>query len=34
METKPVSEDVTIPDPLVKVDGCLMPAVSNPDKRG
>jgi hypothetical protein len=33
METKPVSEDVTIPDPVVKVDGCLLPVDSTPDKR-
>jgi hypothetical protein len=33
METKPVCEDVTIPDSVVKVDGCLLPAVLTPDKR-
>jgi len=33
METKPTCEDVTIPDSVVKVDGCLVPAVSTPDKR-
>jgi hypothetical protein len=33
MEAKPASEDVTIPDPVVKVDA-LLPAVSTPDKRG
>jgi hypothetical protein len=33
METKPTSEDLTIPDPVVKVDGCRLPAVSTPDKR-
>jgi len=32
METKPTSEDLTIPDPVVKVDGCRLPAVSTPEK--
>jgi hypothetical protein len=33
MEAKPTCEDVTIPDPLVKVDGCRLPAVSTPNNR-
>jgi hypothetical protein len=33
MDTKPTCEDVTIPDPVVKVDSCLLPAVSTPGKR-
>jgi hypothetical protein len=31
METKPTCEDVTIPETVVKVGGCLLPAVSAPD---
>jgi hypothetical protein len=33
METKPTCEDVTIPETVVKVGGCLLPAVSAPAKR-
>jgi hypothetical protein len=29
MDSKPVCEDVTIPDTVVKVDGCLLPVDSN-----
>lgn len=30
---KPACEDVTIPDPVVKVGGCQLPAAANTDKR-
>jgi len=33
METKPTCEDVTIPGTVVKVDGCRLRVISNPDKR-
>jgi hypothetical protein len=33
MDVKSVCEDVTIPGTVVKVDGYLMPAVSNPNNR-
>jgi hypothetical protein len=33
INVNPVCEDVIIPDALVKVDGCLMPAVSPPEQR-